>query len=260
MLGRTHRSQFLKQAFADAAMVPTRLNRASLASVHVAALSAAPGESSQGEDFLLQRMVDGDCQSPVPVHFGHLAEKIRPMVRPPLQDVVLPLMNHLVRQRIHDLLLPVCAVLGDLLEQGKREANLAFAWRAKTLLIQSWPRASPTDEHADRGGQPAAPDEIDRRQQAREVAAIQFAPHSGQMLSGHWRGWAWSHTTGLPQLFAHGRGQQRHHDFVVADQRIAFSALLGRPPYHVGEGAVVSQEVHVHGRNVGQIVTKIASQ
>jgi hypothetical protein len=64
-------------------------------------------------------MVDGYCQGAVPIHLGHLAEKVRPMIRPPLQDVVLPLMNHFVRQRIHDLLLAVRAPLGSLLEQGK---------------------------------------------------------------------------------------------------------------------------------------------
>ena len=36
-----------------------------------------------------------------------------------IQNVVLPLMNHFVRQRIHDLLLAVRAPLGGLLEQGK---------------------------------------------------------------------------------------------------------------------------------------------
>jgi len=94
-------------------------------------------------------MVDGDRQGTAPVHLGHLAEKIRPVIRPPFQDVVLPLMNHFVRQGIHDLLLPVLTVSGDLLEQGKREADLALGWRAKTLLIQPWSRASATDEHAD---------------------------------------------------------------------------------------------------------------
>jgi hypothetical protein len=70
-------------------------------------------------------MVDGDRQGTVPIHLGHLAEKIRPMIRPPFQDIVLPLMNHFVRQRAHDLLLSILAPLGDLSEQGKREANFA---------------------------------------------------------------------------------------------------------------------------------------
>jgi hypothetical protein len=84
------------------------------------------------------------------------------MIRPPLQDVVLPLMNHFVRQRTHDLLLAILAPLDNLMEQGKGQANLAPGWRAKTIPIQSGPRPSTIHEHADRGGQSAAPDEIDR--------------------------------------------------------------------------------------------------
>jgi hypothetical protein len=60
-------------------------------------------------------MVDGNRQGTVPIHLGHLAEKIRPMIRPPLQDVVLPLMNHFVRQRAHDLPLAILAPMGNLM-------------------------------------------------------------------------------------------------------------------------------------------------
>jgi hypothetical protein len=60
-------------------------------------------------------MVDGNRQGAVPIHLGHLAEKIRTMIRPPLQDVVLPLMNHFVRQRAHDLLLAILAPLDNLM-------------------------------------------------------------------------------------------------------------------------------------------------
>jgi hypothetical protein len=72
------------------------------------------------------------------------------MIWTPLEDIVLPLMNHFVRQRAHDLLLAVLAPLGGLLEQGKGETNLSLGRRAKTVLIQSGPRPSMTDEHADR--------------------------------------------------------------------------------------------------------------
>jgi hypothetical protein len=105
-------------------------------------------------------MVDGDCQGAVPIHLGHLAEKIRSMVRSPLQDIVLPLMNHFVRQRAHDLLLAIRAPLGDLLEQGKGEADFAPGRRAMTIPVQSGPRPSATHEQADGRGQPAAPDQI----------------------------------------------------------------------------------------------------
>jgi hypothetical protein len=100
-------------------MVPTRLNCPSLTWVYSAALPTAPGKSRERKDFLLQRMVDSDRQGAVPIHLGHLAEKIRSMVWPPFQGVVLPLVNHFVCQRIHDLLLAVLAPLGDLLEQRK---------------------------------------------------------------------------------------------------------------------------------------------
>jgi len=60
-------------------------------------------------------MVDGDRQGAVPIHLGHLAEKVRPMIWPPLQDVELPLMNHFVCQRAHDLLLAILAPLDNLM-------------------------------------------------------------------------------------------------------------------------------------------------
>ena len=121
-------------------------------------------------------MVDGDRQGAVPIHLGHLAKKIRPMTRPSLQDVVLPLMNHFVRQRAHDLLLAILAPLGDLLEQGKGQANLAPGRWAKTILIQPWSRSSTTHEHADRGGQPAAPGYVDRREAAIEEPDVDINP------------------------------------------------------------------------------------
>jgi hypothetical protein len=94
-------------------------------------------------------MVDGDRQGAVPIHLGHLAEKIRPMIRSPLQDVELPLMNHFVRQRAQDLLLAIFASLDDLVEQGKGQANFAPRRRAKAIPIQSRPRSSTTYEQAD---------------------------------------------------------------------------------------------------------------
>jgi hypothetical protein len=61
-------------------------------------------------------MVDGDRESAVPIHLGHLPEKAHPMVWPLFQNVVLPLMNHFVRQRAPDLLLAVLALLSHLLK------------------------------------------------------------------------------------------------------------------------------------------------
>ena len=127
-------------------------------------------------------MVDGDREGPVSIHLGHLAQKVLAMIWPPLEDVELPLVNHFVRECIHDLLLPILACLDDLLEEGKGEANFTRDGRAKPVLIQPGLRASTTHEHTDRGGQSTAPDEIDRRQQAGEVASIEIDPHLGQLL------------------------------------------------------------------------------
>src|SRR4029079_3885777 len=145
-------------------------------------------------------MIDGDRECTVLIHLGHFTEKICPMIRSPLEDVVLPLMNHFVGQRAHDLLLAVLAPLGGLLAQGKGEANLSLGRRAKAILIQSGPRSSMTDEHADRRGQSAAPDEVNRGQPACEVSVIQFAPYLGQILRGHWRGLAWRHVEGVTPI------------------------------------------------------------
>jgi hypothetical protein len=71
------------------------------------------------------------------------------MIRPPLQDVELPLMNHFVRQRVQNLLLAIRASLDNLMKQGKREANLAFGRRAKAISTQPWPGAASADEHTD---------------------------------------------------------------------------------------------------------------
>jgi hypothetical protein len=61
-------------------------------------------------------MVDGDRESAVSIHLGHLSQKARPMVWPLFQNVVLPLMNHFMCQRAPDLLLAILALLDNLLE------------------------------------------------------------------------------------------------------------------------------------------------
>lgn len=94
-------------------------------------------------------MVDGDCHGAAPIHLSHFAEEVRSMIRPPLQDVVLPLMNHFMRQRIYDFLFTILARLDDLLEQGKGEANFSLGRKAGTLLAPPWPRPSMTHEQTD---------------------------------------------------------------------------------------------------------------
>src|ERR1700704_1253944 len=111
-------------------------------------------------------------------------------------------------------------------------------------------------------------DEVNRRLQTRSIGGSRpakyrsFSPlhmwvRSCEVTGGDWRGDMWR---GSPQFFVDRRGQQRHHDFVMADQGVAFPAFLCRSTYHVGERTVVSQEVHVHGGKVGEIMTEIACQ
>ena len=71
------------------------------------------------------------------------------MIRPLFQNVVLPLMNHFVRQRAPDLLLAILALLDNLLEQRKGQANFTPGRRAKAVPIQSGPRSSTTHKEAD---------------------------------------------------------------------------------------------------------------
>jgi len=70
------RLQLLEQATAETAVVPARFDRPTLASVHTAALPAAPGKLGQREDFLLQRMINRDGQHAITIHPGHLPQKV----------------------------------------------------------------------------------------------------------------------------------------------------------------------------------------
>src|SRR5215831_3200276 len=104
-LALRHGSQFLERAAAHAAVVPARFDRAPLASIQTATLPAAPGKAGQCDDLFPQRVVHCNGQHAVAIHLGHLPQEVGPMIGPSLEDVILPLMNHLVRQRARDLVL-----------------------------------------------------------------------------------------------------------------------------------------------------------
>jgi hypothetical protein len=76
--------------------------------VQPAAFRAAPGVLAEGLYGILKGMVQGDAQSIV-IHFFHLADEVRPVARPSLEYIVLPLVNHFVRQRADDFLLVLLA-------------------------------------------------------------------------------------------------------------------------------------------------------
>lgn len=165
-------------------MMAARLDRPPLAMVNAAALPAAPSKAGQGEHFLLEGMVDRDGQCAVPIHFGHLSEKFSSVIRPPLEDVVLPLMDHLVRQ-CADELVPAVGCTGQQgLQKRKREADLTLRGFVRNVPLPGGARAGAAYEHADRRGQPPAPDEVDRRECSIEMPCIEVPPHRAELLRG----------------------------------------------------------------------------
>src|SRR5688500_13801730 len=95
--------QFTQLAETLAAPVTTGANRVPLPLIIAATCRAAPGVFRWRVDGLLQGMAGGDAET-VAVHDRHHALKLGAMIRPPLQNIVFPLMNHLMRQRPHNFL------------------------------------------------------------------------------------------------------------------------------------------------------------
>ncbi len=91
------------------------LNGPALSLVHAATVLATPGILGQRGHCVAQRVIDRDTQA-VPIHLGHHATKVGTMVRTTLQNIVLPLVNHFVRQS-HD---SVVALLGVVLLKENR--------------------------------------------------------------------------------------------------------------------------------------------
>lgn len=165
-------------------MMTAWLNRPSLTSVDPAALATAPGKAGERQDFLLERVVNRDGQDTPPVHLGHLSKKIQAMVRAPLENVVLPLVNHLMRKGAHELIAAIGSTGQQRFEERKGEADFTLGFMG-TSSTPRRSRAGSTHEHADGRGQPSAPNNVDRRQHSVEVAAIEIGPYRGELLRGH---------------------------------------------------------------------------
>ena len=89
--------------------MPPRLNAAALSAVNGAAPLAAPDILGQGRDVFAHRVVDGNAEAFL-VHPCHHAAKVHSMIRAALQNIVLPLMNHFMRQRRQDLMILMWSV------------------------------------------------------------------------------------------------------------------------------------------------------
>ena len=168
-------------------MVAARLDRPSMAPVNAPASSAAPGKAGKGLHFFFQRMVDRHGKSAVSVHLPHLPEEIRSVIRPPLEDVVLPLVNHLVRQRTDEFVSPERRARYQRGQKRKRKADFPFGGLGRRPLPPGGAGTGPAHEHADGSGQPSAPDERDRREGTVEISAIEIAPDLGELRRGEGR-------------------------------------------------------------------------
>jgi len=111
-------------------MVPARFDGPSLATIHTAALPAAPGKAGERDDLLLQRMVRRYGQHAITIHLGHLSQKVGSVVGTSLEDVVLPLMDHFVGQRAREFVLAIRSLREGLRQQRNREPNLPMTRRA----------------------------------------------------------------------------------------------------------------------------------
>jgi len=149
--------QFLQRSPAGSAEVPFRLNGLALTAIHSSAILTAPGKLGQRLHFIVERVVDRNRDHPAPVHLGHLPHKIRAVIRLPLQDVELPLMNHFMGQGVEQFLLGVGGSFGQALHQRLGETDLPLGSIRSRFVELSWARASATDEHADGRCQAAAP-------------------------------------------------------------------------------------------------------
>ncbi len=172
------RVDLAERALARAAPVPAGSDRATLAVVHLSALYATPGILAQGLDRVIERVTDGDPEA-IAVHVDHLAIEVRPMIGPALQDVVLPLVNHLVRERFDDFLCRLTRKqMGGQLDHAPREPPVGMS------------RADPAHEHPGGRGEPVTPLNVDHAQGAAEIAVVQLAPQLLNAVAGEfeWRG------------------------------------------------------------------------
>lgn len=121
----------------------SRLNGPALPLIEAAAVLAAPGIFGQRGDFFCQGVIDRDAEA-VTIHLTHHATKIGPVIRATFQDIVLPLVNHFVRQG-HDGFVARLRVIG--LKQHRRQSDATSSgwWLGGARERLSW--TDPADEH-----------------------------------------------------------------------------------------------------------------
>src|SRR5690349_5235311 len=105
----------------------------------------------------------------IAVHDGHHAMKLRSMIGTPLQDIVLPLVNHFVRQGSDEF------VVRLILEQRNRQPNQS-SFRVVHPRTCQGSRSQMTHKHPNRRRQPTTPDNRDRPKLFMKVTPVYIAP------------------------------------------------------------------------------------
>jgi hypothetical protein len=109
---------FFQGTVTGTAPMMARTNSPALPGIGPSASLTFPSIFGQALYGIFEGVVNCDVQS-LPIHLGHLAAKVCSMVRAAFEDVKLPLMNHLVGQRVHQLFMRLR------FQQGRREADHA---------------------------------------------------------------------------------------------------------------------------------------
>src|SRR4029078_8426277 len=102
----TEGRELVKSSSAAPAMMAGRVDRPPLASINAPASPTTPRKPRECLHFLLQGVIDRNGECAVAVHLLHLAEEIRAMIRTPLEDVVLPLVDHFMRHCADEFVCP----------------------------------------------------------------------------------------------------------------------------------------------------------
>ena len=160
--------------------MPARVDRPAVPPVDGPAMLAAPGVFCQGRDGPAERVIQRDAE-PILVHARHHAAKVRPMVRATLQDVVLPLVNHFMRQGDERFALWIRTTVW---QEDRRQSD-ATAWCAFVRCLgNSVPWSDPADKHPGRGGQATTPFNRNGRKGALKITTIEVGPVSEQRFGG----------------------------------------------------------------------------
>ena len=142
--------------------MPSRLNASALPPVDGAAVLAAPSIFGQSRHFFAEGMVDRDAE-PIFIHPCHHATKVQSMIRATFQNIVLPLMDHFMRQRRQGFVV-LTEFLSPQQDGRKFDATSAVVFVGYTR--EGMPRADSAHKHTGRGGESPTPFDANGRQGA----------------------------------------------------------------------------------------------